>query len=316
MVASLTSPSTPDCNQSAYRVRPQDEIWIINSRGLCGVAADDVAQQLRYEQYLPGKGWTASDFVTFSHQPSGMVTSFFIVGNYYTHPETIQTGWYAYHRLVARCAEGVSLRFVMWSWPSDPVPGGRLPDAKLKYTRVDPSAFQLAALIDRLDPATPISMCGSSFGVGIAAGSLQLLAGSRLGRYQLPPRSRPVRNIRAVLVGAAIHNDSLLPGRKYGMVMSQVDRVLLPVNPADRALRVYHWLYHRRSPVRALGRTGPVGLARLPHASRLDVVWVENYIGPEHGMLPYWQSPQVVAWMRPYLLMQPLPATTAGQDRH
>ncbi|HVA50174.1 MAG TPA: hypothetical protein VNH11_27665 [Pirellulales bacterium] len=290
----------------AHRVRPQDEVWSIDSRGLCPSTADESVRQLRYQRFVPGTGWSRSDFAAFARQPAGMVTCFFIVGNYYTHAETLQTGWYAYQRLVSRNADEVSLRFVIWSWPSDPVPGRRLPDAKLKFTRVDPSAFRMAALIDRLDAETPISLVGSSFGASIAAGALELLAGGKLDRYQLPPRARPPRKIRLVMTGAAIHNDSLLPGRRYGRVLSQTERTLAFVNPSDRALRVYHYLFNPRSPVRALGRTGPVAVNRLPDASRLDLAWSAAYVGKQHGMLPYWQHATLVTWMRPYLLMQPL----------
>lgn len=297
--------------RSGHIVRPQDEVWTINTRGLRATTPDQVIGDLRFERYLPGQGWTRSTFADFVLQPAGMVTSFFVVGNYYTHPEAIQTGWYAYHRLVSQCADGVALRFVIWSWPSDPIPGRRLLDAREKLTRVDPSAFHLAVLVDRLDPATPISMCGSSFGVGISAGAVQLLSGGKLRCYQLPAIERPPRRIRMVMLGAAINNDALLPGRKYGRVVSYAERTLVFVNPADFALRVYHRLFSRRRTVTALGLSGPV--LSPADRSRVDLVSTTAYMGREHGMMPNWQSPALVAWMRPYLLMQPLASRTPAK---
>jgi hypothetical protein len=298
-----------------HTVRPQDEVWSIDTRGLSAVTPDEVIGDLRFERYLPGKGWTRSTFADFVDQPAKMVTSFFIVGNYYTHTETIQTGWNAYHRLVARCAEGVAVRFVIWSWPSDPIPGRRLHDARFKLTRVDPSAYHLAVLVDRLDATTPISMCGSSFGVGISAGALQLLAGGKLGRYQLPVAERPNRQIRLVMIGAAINSDALLPGHKYGLVLSQTQRTLVFVNPADLALRVYHRLFSRRRVVSALGLDGPAGLRYSPDGWRVDLASSTAYVGRQHGMMPYWESPALVAWMRPYLLVQPLPNKAPPRSR-
>lgn len=291
---------------SGHAIRPQDEVWTINTRGLCATTPEQVISDLQFERYVPEKGWTRQAFTDFAAQPAGMVTSFFVVGNRYTHAEALQTGWYAYHRLVAQCADNVALRFVIWSWPSDPVPARRLFDARLKLTRVDPSAFHLAAIVDRLDPATPISMCGSSFGSGIAAGAMQLLAGGKLGRYQLLAKQRPKRKIRVVMIDAAINNDALAPGHKYGLALSQTERTLVFVNPADFVLRVYHRLFGRRRNVWALGLTGPAGLGRSPDTARLDLGSSNPYVGREHGMMPYWQSPTLVAWMRPYLLMQPL----------
>ncbi|HEV3339469.1 MAG TPA: hypothetical protein VG125_03910 [Pirellulales bacterium] len=273
-----------------------------------------------FDQYVPGKGWMDRGFTHFATQPQGGiqpegatepkngVTCFFVVGNYYTHAETLQTAWYAYHQLVARGADGVAVRFVVWSWPSDPVPGRRLNDARIKFARVDPSAFHLAVLLDQLDPAIPVTMCGSSFGAGITGGALQLLAGGRLGPYQLAAMPRPARQIRLVLLDAAINNDALLSGRKYGLALSQTERTLIFVNPADLVLRVYHRLFSRRRVVSALGLTGPVGLQRSPDGSRVDLVWADAYLGRQHGMMPYWQSPALVARMRPYLLMHDLPS--------
>jgi len=307
------------CPLSGHAIRPQDEVWSINTRGLCGTSPKDVIDDLDFDQYVPGKGWTDRGFTHFAAQPQGgmqpegtthknAVTCFFVVGNYYTHAEALQTAWYAYHQLVARGADDVAVRFVVWSWPSDPVPGRRLNDARIKFTRVDPSAFHLAVLLDRLDPAIPVTMCGSSFGAGITAGALQLLAGGRLGRYQLAAMPRPARQIRLVLLSAAMNNDALLPGRKYDLVLSQTERTLVFVNPADLALHVYHRLFSRRRVVSALGLNGPGGLQRSPYASRVDLAWSNPYVGREHGMMPYWQSPTLVCWMRPYLLMQDLPS--------
>ncbi|HVX10118.1 MAG TPA: hypothetical protein VHC22_02845 [Pirellulales bacterium] len=293
-------------------MRLQDEVWAINCRGLCVSTPAASLQQLRIERYH-GSGWVDASVAEFARPADDRVTSFFIVGNYYTHSETLEMGWHAYHQLVAACAERVKLRFVIWSWPSDPVPGRRLLDAKIKLTRVDPTAYHLAALIDRLDPATPVSICGSSYGVGIAAGSVQLLGGGWLGGYQLSPRSGATRRIRLVLLGAAIHNDGFLPGRKYDLVLAQAERTLVFVNPADRALGVYHWLFGRRSGAVAMGRSGPVGLRSLPVGTKADLVRSDRYVGRQHGMRPYWESPVPVAWMRPYLLMQPVSTNSARQ---
>lgn len=316
--ANSPSPSCATCGTqlTGCQVRPQDEVWVIDSRGFRVDSPDTTIRRLRYERYIAGRGWQKMQFADFAAQPADMVTSFFIVGNYYTHPETIRTGWFAYHRLVAACAEDVRLRFVIWSWPSDPVPGRRLPDARLKLTRVDPTAYHLAALIDRLDPATPISLCGSSYGVGISVGAVQLLSGDRLDYLRLSPRSGAARRIRLVMLGAAIHDDTFLPGRKHDMVLPWIERGLVFVNPRDRVLKVYHFLYGRRSGVMSLGRNGPVGVRSLKDGYKLAAVRSDPYVGHEHGMMPYWTSPALVAWMRPYLLMQPLASPVKALPKH
>lgn len=304
------APPTPVCARAleGREVRPTDEFWVIDCRRISIVAPDVTVARLRYERYLPGQGWLKKQADDFLEQPADMVTTFFIVGNYYTHQETIEAGWYAYHRLVEACADDVRVRFVIWSWPSDPVPGRRLQDAKMKQLVIDPTAYHLAALVDALSPATPISMCGSSFGVGVALGAAQFLSAGRLDCYELSPRSGARRCLRLVLLGAAVDDQALLPGRKYDAVLRYVDRALLMVNPSDRALKLYHLLYGCHSGMRALGRVGPTGVGGLPDAWRLDLVPSGRYLGHQHGMSAHWRSPPIVARMRPYLLSRPLPA--------
>lgn len=262
---------------------------------------------MRYGQYVPGAGWVARQAVDFLQPSADTVTSFFIVGNYYTDEETIKSGWIAYHRLVEACADDVSLRFVIWSWPSDPVPGRRLPDAKIKLGLIDPTAFHLAAVVDAMSPTIPVSMCGSSFGVGVALGAVQFLSAGRLGCYEFSPRSGAVRQVRIVFLGAAVDHDVFLPGRKHDAVLPYLDRALVLVNPRDRALRMYRLLYGHHSGYLAMGRVGPEGLGVLPDGWKVDLLRSDPYLGHRHGMRPNWHSPPLVASMRPYLLMQPLP---------
>lgn len=306
-------PEMPACARmlGGCEVRSTDEFWVIDCRGVSVIAPDVSVAQLRYERHLSGEGWLKRQADDFLRQPADMVTTFFIVGNYYTHQETIEAGWFAYHRLVEVCAEDVRVRFVIWSWPSDPAPGRRLQDAKMKQQLIDPTAYHLAALLDALAPTTPISMCGSSFGVGVALGAVQFLSVGRLDCYVLSPRSGAPRCLRLVFLGAAVDEDVFLPGRKYDAVLPYLDRALLMVNPRDRALKVYHMLYGCHSGVRALGRVGPAGLEVLPDGWKLDLLRSDRYLIHKHGMLHHWSSPPLVAGMRPYLLSRPLPPFAA-----
>lgn len=300
--ADLSAKSAQACALGGCEVRPGDEVWAINCRGINVIAPEVTLAGLRYERYLPGQGWLPWQAADFLRPPAGMPTVFFVVGNYYTHQETVETGWFAYHRLVESCAGGLPVRFVMWSWPSDPIPGRRLRDAKIKLGRIDATSYHLAALADALPPTGPISMCGSSFGVGIVLGAAQLVSAGRLGCYELLPRSGAQHCLRLVLLGAAVDDDVFLRGQKYDAVLPSADRVLLMVNPRDRALKRYHKLFGRHSGAEALGSVGPAGGASLPGAGKLGLVPSGRYLGHQHGMLAHWRSAPIVARMRPYLL--------------
>jgi hypothetical protein len=195
------------------------------------------------------------------------------------------------------------LRFVIWSWPSDQADGRMIQDLRIKAGRTDRVAWHLAAWLNETAPAANVSLIGTSFGVRIVGGALHLLGGGRLGGYSLSGRNESLRPMPVVFVSPAIDSDWLLPGHHFGQAMSQVERLLLVNNSSDRVLRLYHWLYGRRSSAEALGHSGLVAAARLgddrEKILQLDAAPV---IGAKHGCGPYFQSPGLLARMRPYVI--------------
>ena len=235
--------------------RDCDEIWVVSSRGL-GCPSEGAALRMKYWQRQTGH-WTPSSRDAFLARPADMTTSFFMVGNAYTHAETIETGWYAYCRLIRQAPESPPLRWVIWSSPSDHLHMRHLPDSKIKLARCPAVSYYMAWLVNQLPSETPLSMSGSSFGARIVMGSLELLAGGRSGGYSLAAREeRSPRHVNVVLMGAAFDNDDLLPGQPFGRSLSEVNRLLLFVNSSDRALKFYRYLYGRRSGLQAIGRRG------------------------------------------------------------
>ena len=286
--------------------RPGDEVWVVSSRGLGCDSPAEAALRMKYWKYEPHR-WQAADRETFLAGDPERTTSFFVVGNDYSHAETIETGWFAYCRLVRSAAAAPPLRFVIWSWPCDRIPGRRLRDAKIKLWRTPAASFYLAWIADQLPNETPISMSGTSFGARIVMGSLELLAGGRVGGHQLAPRDdRRPRHVDAVLIGAAFDDDDLLPGQPFGHSMTQVNRLLVFTNQSDIALRVYRFLYGRRSGLTAIGISGPVMAHRLGgHGDKIVTRDASGFIGRSHGAKPYFQSPAAVRLMRPFLLNPP-----------
>lgn len=286
--------------------RPGDELWVVSSRGLgCG-PPEEAAARMKYWRLQSGR-WEVSRQDEFLMQPADMTTSFFIVGNDYSHAQTLEIGWFAYSRLVRQAPDGPPLRFVIWSWPSDRLPGRRLKDAKVKLARIPAASFYLAWLVDRMADETPISMSGSSFGARIIVSSLELLAGGRVCSYRLPDRdARRPRHVNAVLMGAAFDNDDLLPGQRYGRALSQVNRMLLFVNSSDRALKFYRLLFGRRLRLEAVGFTGLVAAHRLgPDRDKIETRDVADELGHEHGAKVFFEHHAIVRLMAPYLIYPP-----------
>ncbi|HUY90977.1 MAG TPA: hypothetical protein VMV10_19730 [Pirellulales bacterium] len=286
--------------------RPGDELWVVSCRGLgCG-SPQQAAMRMKYWKYEPRR-WAAADRQSFLSAAPERTTSFFVVGNDYSHAETIETGWFAYGRLVRQAPEAAPLRFVIWSWPCDRIRGRRLNDAKVKLWRTPAASFYLAWLADQLPQETPISMSGSSYGARIIMGGLELLGGGDLGRYRLAPRAdRRPRHVDAVLMGAALDNDDLLPRQPFGRSMSQINQLLVFTNHRDQALRFYRFLFGRRSRRIAMGVTGPVYRRDLGgERDKIVTREVSNHVGLSHGAKSYFETAATIKLMRPYLLNPP-----------
>lgn len=296
------SPASSSPDRCRSLPRPGDELWIVSSRGLGCDAAEEAALRMQYWQYQDGC-WTASTRDAFLSRRAELVTSFFVVGNDYSHSETVSAGWTAYRGLSREFPDSPPLRFVIWSWPSDRLPGRRLDDAKVKLARTPAASYYLAWLVDQLPAQTPVSMSGYSFGARIIMGSLELLAGGRLGPYHLAARpTRRSREIDAVLIGAAIDNDDFLPGQRFGRSLSQVHQLLVFINRSDRALRFYRFLYGRHVHIEAAGYTGLVAVNRLdPTREKIVMRDVSDQIGRQHGADLYFQSSSLLRTMHPFL---------------
>ena len=91
-------------------------------------------------------------------------------------------------------------------------------------------------------------------------------AKSPAGHY--PAAMRPEQSqkraapLRALMVAAAIDDDSLAADGTYNLALSQVESMLVVRNGCDKVLKWYPRIYGRRGP-EALGYAGPIRLWKL-----------------------------------------------------
>jgi hypothetical protein len=204
---------------------------------------------------------------------------------------------------------------VIWSWPSQHIFGiGPFNSLLIKAERSEMQGYYLARLIGLLRPDVPLSLTGHSFGAKIVAASLQGLAAGHIAGQELPaPASSdgeatfdaggspiaPVgRSIQAALLAAAFDNTALLPGYRYGMALTQVDRMIITVNPEDMPLRIY--MRCANGGVSLLGETGIPGASRLGELqSKVYFVSSTPYAGCMHHVR-YYTGTDIAAILRPY----------------
>ncbi|MEX0977498.1 MAG: alpha/beta hydrolase [Pirellulales bacterium] len=290
---------------SCTRFRPQDQLWLVSNRGL-GCDVEHQFENLKYWRYDPEKRWVRSNLAKLkgADKPH-LTTTIFVHGNRVTSSEAFTDGLATYRALV-RCANEQPIRFIIWSWPSEPI-DGVVDDARIKAARTTPAAYQLAWFVDRLDAQGSVGFWAHSFGARIVTGALHLLGGGRLGGYRPLARIHESReSMQVVLVAAALDNDWLLESRAHGHAMSQVDRMLLVNNSCDVALKRYHWIYDRRACQQALGYTGLSG-GRVEGNARGKIVQLDAccQIGRDHMLAGYLCARGLMARMRNQLLLEP-----------
>ncbi len=291
--------------------RPQDELWVVCTRGLgCGNAAE-LASHLQYQRRDERGVWVNSSREEFlAHDDPDTITTVWLHGNRISAGEARDwVGPTVYRSLVRQAPSERPMRFVIWSWPSERIDAGPLKDVREKAYRCDREAYFLARFLDELSPDLQISLIGYSFGTRIVDGSLNLLGGGAVNQYCLTSRVHSQRlPMRAVLLAAACDNDWLLPGRHFGHALGQTEHLLNIYNSCDPVLKRYHLLYHRRSCAEALGYTGVVGWNMLGYErtkiSQYDACCI---VGKQHNWVPYFESRTLVGQMVPSVFFLPPP---------
>lgn len=292
------------------------QVWLISTRGAprCSSVDPDHAPicywRFRDRKWDPAK---PDDFFEIDGQPVPM--TLFIHGNRTDLNGAIGDAWRVLRRM-RRDAAGRPFRFVIWTWPSDRIRGTNRRDVRLKAAYSDVQSRYLADCLARLDrdhPNVPVGLIGYSFGARVITGALELLAGGRVAGRTLPQSDAANQDAaepadekrgprrRAVLVAAALDADWLLPGRRHGRALSQVERMLVIKNPRDPVLRFYPRMYHRGGP-QAMGYAGPAG---CPPAEKIELLSVGCSVGRNHDWAHYAASPGLLRRLAWYTFLDP-----------
>lgn len=300
-------------------VRAQDEFWIVSSRHLGGIRADNPS--LKCLQYIDHR-WetrTVDEFLStgrsetgfVNHQSEPMVTMLYVHGNQTDQQLAQKQGWSAYRRVVFQNESHHPVRFVIWSWPSTKR-YGPIKDVRAKAARADIESYYLGWMISRLPPSQPTSLIGYSFGARVILGALNLNGGGTLlGRRLETPSTVHVNTspqpAKVALLASATHNYWLAPNRRHGEAYSRIQKLLLVNNSTDRALRFYPFLEANNKPM-ALGQTGLAGRGLLPDkGQKIRQVDVSEIVGIRHSFDAYLDSSRIVNELQRGLLWETVP---------
>jgi hypothetical protein len=279
----------------ADREVPPSQLWLVSTRRLPHGPITTSRRLLPdVSRYEAPTGWrpTSHDELMVSHDRR-LATVVVVHGNDNDEATATAKGLELYQSLTRRRDEPI--RLIVWSWPADYVPGTLRQDARIKAERADADSYYLAQLLAEIDGHEPIGMIGYSFGARVITGGLHLLGGGSLAGHGLDGGGVSGRaRVRVVLMAAALDDDWLLPGHRHGQAMTVVERMVLLVNPQDRALRWYRFLTPR-SGAAALGARGVSSPTSLgAHRQKIEQINVNSYVGGQHGWSTYVGSQQIL----------------------
>ena len=273
---------------TAFRVREQDQVWVISSRHL-GCPTSSAADSLQASLYEKGT-WQSKPIAEFYATDSAdVVTTMYIHGNRIDAGQASADGLAVYFQLVGKFDHTRAVRFVIYSWPSDQIKGP-LKDVRSKAARADEEAFLVSRFLYKINSDVPIGIVGYSYGSRITLGSLHLLGGGALcGRGTEASKGQP---IRVALWAAAEHNDWPLPGHNHGQALGMADQWLITINGCDPALARYKFVDPCSEPT-ALGYAGLAGGLPPDLAKRVQQMNVSNIVGGTHEMSAYLYAPGI-----------------------
>ena len=230
-------------------------------------------EKLQYWKYN-GEDWTV---VSRKAVVSKLPLTVFVHGNRTKRSDSIQTG----HRIYQQLPERDQIQFVIWSWPSDRIPGPRK-DAVLKAGYCDAQAYYLATYLHDAEVST--TLVGHSFGARIITGAMQLLAGGEIGGRQFPAQTRQVRTL--VLLAAAIDEHCFEPGHRHDQV-PYCSHIMVTRNPSDPVLQLYPRMFRPvGSP--AMGLKGPT------ITSCCNIINLRGTVGRSHALQDYLKAPGIL----------------------
>jgi hypothetical protein len=293
--------------------RPQDQVWLINTRCLgCPPANLTDTPKLDVWRHDARAGWKQASVAAFlAAQSAERQVCVHMHGARTDHGEAVPRGLELYRRVTSGAPEA-PISFVIWSWPTSPA-GRPLRDLRAMASRSDSDACYLAWLLARLDPHTRVELFGFSYGARMATGALHLLAGGSLLGRSLPRNDQPERTpINAVLWTPALNNDWLLPNNYHGRAVECLDRMLIVYNPCDRAMSRYH-LVAPCGCGQGLGFTGLAGRAQLGKVQQRIEQWNgSGDLGSEHSFYNHMYSTRIMQMTREALFVSPPPTATSA----
>jgi len=282
------------------------QLWLVSTRSASSCNPDvQQASRLKYWRCDSDRKWRLSNLSELLGTDDPETTTLvYIHENRVSRTEAFYRAWAVFVRLSCVAPADRRFRLVAISWPADRIGRRQRPDVRIKAQRSETHGFYLAWLLDQIRPDVRIGLFGYSYGPRMITTALHYLGGGVVYGRRLHERVHPERKpVRVVLMAAALDAHWLYPGQHHGQALSQVEHMLIIVNPCDPALRWYPRLYRLLGGgPQALGYVGvPCDRCLHPHVDKV-VGWnVSGRVGSTHSWTAYEGSSSMMAQIAPHL---------------
>ena len=283
--------------EKPFEPRSSDQIWLVNTRGVCDVSGGSGWSTARYDAgYWKG----ADDNAFLASDDRETVTVIYVHGNRMDSAGAEARGLAIYRELFSSHAGG-KVRFVIWSWPSTQI-HGLARDVRAKAARSDDEAYLLARFLAPIPENRRVGLIGFSYGARIIGGGLHILGGGQLVGRGMESGERA--SLRIVYWAAAVQNDWLLPGNVHYRAMPLGQSWLNIYTNCDSVL----WRFDKVDKCDGSPALGYVGLAGgksyLPAdlAGRYEDFDVTHLISGEHRSEPYFFQSEIIRRTREEVL--------------
>ena len=283
--------------EKPFEPRSSDQIWLVNTRGVCDVSGGSGWSTARYDAGY----WKGADGNAFlASDDRETVTVIYVHGNRMDSAGAEARGLAIYRELFSS-HEGGKVRFVIWSWPSTQI-HGLARDVRAKAARSDDEAYLLARFLAPIPENRRVGLIGFSYGARIIGGGLHILGGGQLVGRGMESGERA--SLRIVYWAAAVQNDWLLPGNVHYRAMPLGQSWLNIYTNCDSVL----WRFDKVDKCDGSPALGYVGLAGgksyLPAdlAGRYEDFDVTHLISGEHRSEPYFFQSEIIRRTREAVL--------------
>ena len=283
--------------EKPFEPRSSDQIWLVNTRGVCDVSGGSGWSTARYDAGY-WKGADDNAFLASDYRET--VTVIYVHGNRMDSAGAEARGLAIYRELFSS-HEGGNVRFVIWSWPSTQI-HGLARDVRAKAARSDDEAYLLARFLAPIPENRRVGLIGFSYGARIIGGGLHILGGGQLVGRGMESGERA--SLRIVYWAAAVQNDWLLPGNVHYRAMPLGQSWLNIYTNCDSVL----WRFDKVDKCDGSPALGYVGLAGgksyLPAdlAGRYEDFDVTHLISGEHRSEPYFFQSEIIRRTREAVL--------------